>query len=239
MKTTENHNIDSSNTMKESSNSSSVNAIDPQQQQSSRRVMLLIFAIFLLPVVIAYSAHFFGWYKQVGTNNRGLLLDPPIDFSELSLLNENNQPFSNEDYLRTWFMVYVMPDNCEKACENSLYLMRQTALALGPEKHRIKQLVLHWSKNQPKWQELATTQFPNFLSYFGEQKQVDDSFMRGIDPVVDNTNQASNAGRIYIMDPWGFIMLSYPAEADEKESILKGKDLLLDLKRLLKVSKIG
>ena len=44
---------------------------------------------------------------------------------------------------------------------------------------------------------------------------------------------------IYIADPHGNMLMAYPLVAGEQAILMQGKDVLRDLKRLLKVSKIG
>ena len=202
---------------------------------SNRILMLAVFSVFLLPVLIAYSAHFFGWYKDFGTNNRGLLVTPPIESAALDIKDKDGNPFDSTNYPKTWFLVYVPPTDCQAACKNSLYLMRQTNKAMGPERNRVKRILLNWQNNGHDFDGFVTENFPKMLSFYGDKNVINQSLQNAL----DQEPSAVEAGRIYIMDPLGFIMLSYPAIADEKESILKGKDLVKDLKRLLKVSKIG
>ena len=85
------------------------NPVSPEQQARSRRIMLLVFGIFLLPVIIAYSAHFFGWYEKLGTNNRGQLITPPIDVTQLQLVDAEGRPFDLGNQAPTWHLVYIMP----------------------------------------------------------------------------------------------------------------------------------
>ena len=113
--------------------------------------------------------------------------------------------------------------------------MRQTNKAIGPERNRVKRILLSWQNNGHEFDGFVTENFPNMLSFYGDKSVINQALQNAL----DQEPSAVEAGRIYIMDPLGFIMLSYPAIADETESILKGKDLVKDLKRLLKVSKIG
>lgn len=205
------------------------------EQKANRRIMLMIFAVFLVPVVVAYTAHFFGWYKDLGLANRGFLINPPIDVRELSIADKDGLPFSSEDHLKTWFLIYVPPKNCGSACDNSLYLMRQANKALGSDQQRVKRMLISWSDISEELRSKLDAEFPNMLEYQAGPELL----KRALAPALQTETNAIEAGRIYIMDPWGFIMLSYPAVADEQESILKGKDLLKDLKRMLKVSRIG
>lgn len=205
---------------------------EKQQQKSNRIVMVAIFATFAVPVLAAYLALATGWYQTQGTINRGHLITPPIDISQLNIVDQNNIPFSKDDEPKSWYLFYVMPSDCDQACKNSLYLMRQSHIALGPEQNRVKQLLIHHSKPNQELEEFIREEFPTFIHYFADSSNINKTLSVAV-------NNASEAGDIFILDPLGFIMLNYPPVVDEHESILKGRDLLKDLKHLLKVSKIG
>ena len=48
-----------------------------------------------------------------------------------------------------------------------------------------------------------------------------------------------NPEYIYVADPLGNIMLRYPVIRDKDSAFVKGKDILYDLKKLLRMSRIG
>jgi hypothetical protein len=51
--------------------------------------------------------------------------------------------------------------------------------------------------------------------------------------------QPQESGLLYLVDPTGLVFMVYPEYADEMESVLRGKDVLKDLKHVLKVSRVG
>ena len=48
-----------------------------------------------------------------------------------------------------------------------------------------------------------------------------------------------SADYIYVADPLGNIMLRYPIIADRDAAFVKGNDIYFDLKKLLRISRIG
>lgn len=205
---------------------------EKQQQKSNRIVMLAIFATFAVPVLAAYLALSTGWYQSQGTINKGHLITPPIDISQLNIVDQNNTPFISKDEEKSWYLFYIMPSHCDQACKNSLFLMRQSHIALGPDQNRVKQVVIHHNDPSQDIKDFIAEEFPTFGHYFADSSSINQTFSTALE-------NASESGDLFILDPLGFIMLNYPPVTDEHESILKGRDLLKDLKYLLKVSKIG
>ena len=109
----------------------------------SRLVLLGLFAVFLVPPLLAlvfYSG--VGSWFEPGTVNRGSLLDPPRPAPEggLVLVNGNVLP---GDYLdRRWTLVHLAADGCGSACEAALRAMRQAHRALGRNESRVQRLLL-------------------------------------------------------------------------------------------------
>ena len=57
--------------------------------------------------------------------------------------------------------------------------------------------------------------------------------------ILDYKLKENQAGYIYLVDTMGAVFMYYPTYVDEQQSILKGRDLLKDLQKVLKLSKIG
>src|SRR3990167_2301004 len=90
-------------------------------------------AVFALPVLVAYILLKTGWYTSAGTSNRGLLIDPPLAFDAVPLFAADGNAIPADQLRKKWWIVYVMPAECDTACRNSLFQMRQVNQALGPE----------------------------------------------------------------------------------------------------------
>jgi cytochrome oxidase Cu insertion factor (SCO1/SenC/PrrC family) len=207
-------------------------APSPAQARRNRLVLLMILLSFVAPFVIGHVAYFQGWFKGTATTNKGDLIDPPVAFADLHLQGADGQPLSPAFLDQHWRLVYVLPPQCEAACRNSLFQMRQVRRAAGQYADRVKLLLV-----QPQAPDAGTVTLLN--QQFAEMQRVN-----GAAPTLDQalavaTPAASRAGRLYIMDAKGYIMLSYAPEADEKTSMVKAGDVLADLKKLLKDAEIG
>ncbi|EKE77495.1 hypothetical protein [Gallaecimonas xiamenensis] len=166
------------------------------------RLLLVFLALFILPIVLAQVAFMAGWLKGGATVNKGELINPPL----------SAQALFEDDHL--WRLVYVMPASCQAACQESLYILGQTHLALGKEMDRVQPLVLGKAPTQ-------VTDYPGL------------AFKGGA------ATAPLQPGQLYIADPRGFVMLRYLPVQDRQQSLRLGKDMLTDLKKLLKQSQIG
>jgi hypothetical protein len=206
-----------------------------QVDSKNRRTLIIALAVFLLPVIVAAILHKTGLYKSVGTSNRGQLINPPLAFETLPLLDQYATSIDPETLKQHWWMVYLMPEQCDAACKNSLYQMRQVHIALGPEQSRVARLLISTSALSAENAELIKTEFPKLRVAQTSAADLQALF----DSVSDHELKTQQAGRIYLVDTMGAMFMYYPTFQDEQESILKGRDLLKDLQKVLKLSKIG
>lgn len=203
--------------------------------QRNRRSLILTALVFLLPVVAAYILLKTGWYTSAGTSNRGQLINPPISFDDLQLTDEQGRLLAAEHFRKKWWILYVMPRECDAACRNSLYLMRQTHQALGPDSHRVAELVITPHVLDDALAVWLAQEFPNAVRVNGDVDNVD----RVLYTALQDGMRPSEAGHLFLVDTMGAIFMHYRSYAEEHESILKGRDLLKDLQKVLKISKIG
>ena len=197
----------------------------------NRILLILLLASFIVPFVIGDLAYKQGWYAG-GKTNRGELMTPPVAFAALAVRDSKGTALSVEVTKGKWWLVYVMPAQCESACRNRLFQMRQTPVALGKEADRLRQVIVLTSPMTAATSAFIAREFPGFLQVQAGTGAVDEAFA-GVTP------HAAEAGHLYVMDPMGWMMLFYAPEADEKTSIIKAEDILMDLKKLLKDSRIG
>lgn len=176
--------------------------------------LLLLLAAFALPVVLAKLVLELNWY-QGGVTNRGELLTSPIS-SEW--LGQSQQ----------WQLIYLLPDDCDDLCRGALFNLRQIPLAAGPEQHRVSSVLLisrdgGLANSEAIRAQASTVELRQIPSYV----------------VTQLKTLEYGAKAIYIVDPLGNVMLAYPLVKGMPAVLAQGKDVLRDLKRLLKISKIG
>lgn len=183
-----------------------------QQRRKNRKLFIGIFLCFAIPLASAKIILDMGWYNP-GVTNKGELIDPPAELSE----QENNQ------LPETWRLVFAVAENCDQICENGLYVINQTHLALGRERSRVTPVAAQQQQQVSNLPELSPDSQMQYLA------------------VTDTYQQLADLGpnSMFIIDPNGFVVMHYVIGQDREQAIQKGRDMLDDLKKLLKMSRVG
>lgn len=200
---------------------------------SNRRMLLLIAAI---PLIVILTASWLWFYVVsgkldlvdiLGTANRGTLLSPAMALDDLQVVDASGQAFI--DYRSApalWRILIPVSADCDEDCWQRLHYLRQIHTAMGKYQLRIERvfLGLDMDGDEPLVAELAA-QYPdmNLLYTAASSFQV----VSMAPSLVEQPD--GKAPAYYLVDPNGWIILAYAADAD-------GKDLMADLKFLLKNS---
>ncbi|CAB0150652.1 hypothetical protein PSI9734_01095 [Pseudidiomarina piscicola] len=177
--------------------------------KKSRATLIGVVLAFALPVIGAKFVLDQSWYQGAATN-KGTMLMPPIK------LNEALQAQLPEG----WRVALVADEACGAKCEQGLYAMNQLDVALGKESDRVKPLV--FSRNE--------------LSFDLNQTPLVTSI---VNPAFADALSDLPPYRLFIIDPMGNVMLHYETFGDEEAMRAEAKNLLSDLRTLLKLSRIG
>jgi cytochrome oxidase Cu insertion factor (SCO1/SenC/PrrC family) len=196
--------------------------------KGSRRQLWLVVALFFVPLGIAFLMYYgnVGW-RPVGSTNKGELIDPARPLPEVALATPSGTA-TGTDFLRgKWSIVFVGAGACDEECRKALTDIRQVRLALNQNSSRVQRVFLY---SGPCCDE----------AYFASEQagliaaSVDGPAGKAVlevFPVEDGVDTPS-AGRLYLVDPLGNLMMSY-----ERGAPVKG--LLDDLRKLLNLSHIG
>ena len=192
--------------------------------------MLLLLAFFAAPVVLAWLAFYvFPEWRPAGTSNHGQLITPLRPLPAFQLETLSGEPI-DETFMRgKWTLVYLAQGACAEPCVRQLYNLRQVRLAQGKNIDRVQRLML-WERA-----DLRPGQQAELVEHFPGQVI---ALMPGQAPAVLletfvlDEQDPMRAGRVYLVDPLGNLMMSYQPE-DEPRGTIK------DLERLLKYSGLG
>jgi hypothetical protein len=202
----------------------------PALRTRSRLSLLLLLAFFAAPVVLAWLAFYvFPEWRPAGTSNHGQLITPlrPLPAFEVETLSGDR---IDETFLRgKWTLVYLVQGACAEPCVRQLYNLRQVRLAQGKNIDRIQRLML-WERA-----DLRPGQRTELTEHFPGQVMValpDRVPPELLETFVLDEQDPMRAGRVYLVDPLGNLMMSYQPE-DEPSGMIK------DLERLLKYSGLG
>jgi len=197
-------------------------------RKDGRRQLVLLFLLFVLPVAIAYMLYFGDW-RPNQTRNYGELVVPPRPVGDMVLKGLDGKSQSLANFRGKWLLVYVGPASCPTVCLDNLYKMRQVRAAQAKDAPRLERLFIVTAPD-----DLAT--LPSRLrDHPGLQVLVSDASTL---PVLSRLFALPSGAppaelrRIYVIDPLGNFMMSYPADADPSR-------MRKDMVRLLQVSQVG
>ena len=186
------------------------------KQTQGRLILLAIAAAFALPIAFAMYFYFSdsGW-RPGEVTHRGVLLNPPRTLSDRAL---NDDP-SPARFREVWTLVVPADRECDTVCADALLKVRQLRRWLGPKITRM-QMVFAPADANALTPELEAEHPRLILPSAGALAE--------IRPVIGDYSN----GDIFLVDPFGNIMMLYPSGSDMG-------DIRLDLGHLLKLSTIG
>jgi hypothetical protein len=172
-------------------------------------VGLVVFGPFGLALLVYYSPWSRDWLPQL-PGERELLVTPvrlPVEW----LPGEAGPP--------PWLLIYARMTPCEQQCAQELDRLSRVRLALGSDRERVQRALWYAGEAPPPRDD------PELLV-----RRLDDGPGRRVAAALGP--ERIDGGRVYVADPRGSVILSYPVGVGQKE-------LLRDLKRLLAGSGTG
>jgi hypothetical protein len=198
-------------------------SIDRKSIARSRRRMLLLASLFIAPLAVSFALYYGNLWRPQGTTNQGDLVHPARPLPALALTLAEGGKASPELLTEKWTWVYIGDGQCDARCRTALTDVRQARLLLSEKIDRVQRVFLATSRCC----DLAylKSEHPGLIVAQFDQPEQAALF------AVDSAPVAT-AGRIYLVDPLGNLMMSYRPDAPSM-------GLLADIKKLLKLSHIG
>lgn len=174
-----------------------------------RLILVSLVLLFALPVIVAKVILSNNWY-QSGVTNNGQLFDPVVSYKSLGL----NNPLQSQ----SWQLGFVVPAKCDRFCSQQLYLLGQSHTALGKYQARVTPVV--------------------YFTADSDASVKKDYPYRIID-VSNSFTEEVHESEFLIVDPLGQLVMRYPKVDTANKLVTQSKGLLSDLKKLLKLSRVG
>ncbi len=185
-------------------------------RQRNRRVLLLLAVVAGFPFVASWLLYFNPQWLPGPSAQHGELLDPPVAYAGLSLTDLEGRAYALDPGRNGWLLLVVEPGACDMACRGRHTALRQARRAAGIEKTRVVRVI-------------AFAAPPDTAT---RAQLLDDS--PDLELVLAGPELARLAGArptLLIGDSRGDLVMRY-AFAE-----VAPKDVLKDLKRLLRVSR--
>jgi len=197
---------------------------------TSRQAFVLLGLIFMAPVFVAWVMHHSGddGWRPAGTTNVGNLVRPARPLRLPDDLLAADRPL-NEFLQGKWTLVYIGDADCDTVCVENLYKMRQIRIAQNEDMKRVQTLYLLLDDRIPE--SLAAMLRENYSNLAVVPVTAAQAAQLAPYFLIDGTGMQA-AERVYFIDPLGNLMMYYTPDADPG-------GMLKDLRKLLKVSRIG
>ena len=183
----------------------------------SRLILVALVAIFAAPPLGSWLLF---RYTNVGRDAtaHGTLIQPPRPLPDVVLVDAAGG--SGRLHGR-WTLLYLSSGDCAASCTEALYRMRQSRLATGTRAEHVQRVLV--LATEPSGLARLAADWPGqwFVTDADFAGSGAFQFGPGDDPFA--------AGRLYLVDPRGYLMMSYAPGADPE-------GIITDLKRLLRYS---
>jgi cytochrome oxidase Cu insertion factor (SCO1/SenC/PrrC family) len=195
---------------------------------ASRRKLLLLAALFVLPVLVAYALYYSGWRPET-VHPHGELVQPARPVADTALVLLDGKPLRFSELHGKWTLVTFSAAECLKPCERNLSKMRQVIAAQGKDSERVQSVLVVTDGKALDWMRNAIQDYPGMRIVTGPAAAVA-ALAREF--ALPAGNRLDTSDRVYLVDPLGNLMMSYPADADPT-------GMRKDLGHLLRISQIG
>lgn len=183
------------------------------------RVLYLLVAVTLAPILASYFAYYV--MPPTGRTNYGTLVEPQRPVAAIPATGLDGTAFDLRALKDKWVLVMADEAACDEYCQSKLLHMRQQRTMTGKERDEIERV----------WFITDRAPLSNMLirDYEGTHfVRVDERDIRPLLALPD-AGSANLRDHIWLVDPYGNLMLRWPRNPDPKGT-------RSDIARLLKAS---
>jgi len=192
-----------------------------ESRSRGRRQLLIVAAVFLVPLLVAFSLYYGKLWRPAGSSSKGELIDPARPLAVAGLRQSDGTPAGANPFQEKWTLLYIGDGACDADCRTALVFMRQSRLALNNEMTRVQRIFL--ATGNCCANDYFKTEHPGLITLDASSPEAQ--------PLLAQF-PPDRAHSLFIVDPLGNLMMRHDASHTSK-------DLLEDLKKMLKLSHIG
>lgn len=181
-------------------------------RRRGRWQLILILAMVIGPIVLATGMYKLQFWVPENRSYHGELIGNGQTRAEIGVQSDDDR----------WQMLVTAPQGCAVECEHLVYLARQLQIGLGRDASRASHALASVQPVSAAYAGKLKLEYPQLQRYPLDLPV----FTKGAGVLGEGPAQ------LWIVDPHGNLVLRYDAT-------VKGKDLLNDLRLLLKLSNIG
>jgi hypothetical protein len=189
-----------------------------EQTRRGRKQFLLLATFFLGPLAVAMLIYYGDVWRPIGSTEKGELLIPMSRLPGTALpVVAGAEPAT---FRHKWSLIMRVADGCGADCQAMLYQTRQVRTALSKERDRTQRVLLIAG---PFDRAMLELQHPDLIIVTTDA------------PIAADLAAALGADAtefVYLSDPLGNLMMRFSRDTTMR-------DIHTDLKKLLKLSRIG
>ncbi|QLL13582.1 hypothetical protein [Pseudomonas chlororaphis] len=182
----------------------------PHNRRRGRWQLLLIVAMVIGPMILATGMYKLQFWVPESRSYHGELIGNGQSRADIGVQADDKR----------WQILVTAPQDCAVDCQQLVYLARQIQISLGRDASRASHALAAAQPLDADYQAKLQREYPQLQRYPLDL------------PTFTKGASDQSAPLLWIVDPHGNLVLRYDAR-------VKGKDLLNDLRHLLKLSNIG
>ncbi len=182
----------------------------PRSRRRGRLQLILIVLGVIGPMILATGMYKLQFWVPESRNYHGELIGNGQSRADLGVVAEESR----------WQILVSAPQECSVDCQQLVYLARQIQIGLGRDASRASHALATAQPLDADYDARLRREYPQLQRYSLDL------------PNYSKATQGNGAAQLWIIDPHGNLVLRYDARVN-------GKDLLNDLRQLLKLSNIG
>ncbi|WP_255756467.1 cytochrome C oxidase subunit I [Massilia sp. erpn] len=197
------------------------NKDDSQRKRTGRWKLLAVLAVCATPLLASYFTYYV--LKPTSRNNYGALIDPrQYPIPAMASTELDGKAATLDELKGKWIMLKVGGSDCQQACQDQLFAMRQLRTMQGKEMERIERVWLITDQEPLETMLLRVNDGTRML------RAPADAIAKWLP--VEQGGKADE--HIYMIDPLGNLMMRFPKNPDPSK-------MKKDIGKLLKASAIG
>jgi hypothetical protein len=182
----------------------------PVNRRRGRLQLLLILLGVVGPMILATGMYKLQFWVPEGRSYHGELIGNGQTRADIGVPAQENR----------WQLLVTAPKDCSVDCQQLVYLARQIQIGLGRDASRASHALAIAQPLNSDYETKLQREYPQLQRYSLDSP----TYIKGA--------RSNDIPHLWIIDPHGNLVLRY-------DPTVKGKDLLNDLRHLLKLSNIG
>ncbi|MFK0085703.1 hypothetical protein ACIQUS_00255 [Pseudomonas sp. NPDC090755] len=182
----------------------------PSGRARGRLQLILILLVVIGPMLLATGMYKFQFWVPESRSYHGEMIGNGQSRADLGVNSAEQR----------WQLLVSAPGACALDCQQLVYLARQVQIGLGRDASRASHALATAQPLGSDYQARLDREYPQLQHYPLDLGK------------YGAASQGKQDAQLWIVDPHGNLVLRYDAK-------VKGKDLLNDLRHLLKLSNIG